>query len=57
MSNLSIKCRIVHGSDGSAGRVGSRFCRYFGGSGRVSTSEFLVFLLIISGFQNQFNLI
>ena len=43
--------RVVHGSDGPAGRVRSRFCRIL--AGRVSTSEFLVFLLIISGFLNQ----
>ena len=38
--------RVVHGSDGPAGRVGSgrvTILPDFGGSGRVSTSDFLVF--------------
>ena len=46
--------RVVHGSDGPAGRVGSgrvgsgHDLPDFGGSGRVSTSDFFSFLLIIS---------
>ena len=37
--------RVVHGSDGPAGRVGSRVTILpdFGGSGRVSTSDFSFF--------------
>ena len=38
---LATCSRVVHGSDGPAGRVGSRFCRIL--SGRVSISDFLVF--------------
>ena len=43
--NLNLICsRVVHGSDGPAGRVGSGHdFTGFGGSGRVSTSDFLVF--------------
>ena len=49
--------RVVDGSDGPAGRVGSgrvgsRFCRIL--SGRVSTSGFLDFILIISWFLNRY---
>ena len=39
--HADILSRVVHGSDGPAGRVGSRFCRIL--AGRVSTSDFLVF--------------
>ena len=52
--NLSVllnQIRVVHGSDGPAGRVGSRFCQIL--AGRVSTSDFLVFLLIISRYLNR----
>ena len=47
--------RVVHGSDGSAvgsGRV--TILPDFGGSGQVSTSDFLVFLLIIFWYLNRY---
>ena len=43
---MLLRDRVVHGSDGPAGRVGSgriMILPDFGGSGRVSTSDFLVF--------------
>ena len=48
--------RVVHGSDGPAGRVGSRFCRIFGGSGRVRTSDFKVFYCLFLGTWIDMNL-
>ena len=35
--------RVVHGSDGPAGRVGVTILQDFGGSGRVSTLDLVVF--------------
>ena len=46
--------RVVHGSDGPAGRVGSRFGRIL--AGRVGSGQhfgFFSFLLIISWYQNR----
>ena len=45
--SASTDTRVVHGSDGPASWVGSRFCRIL--AGRVSTSFFYSFLLIIFG--------
>ena len=53
---LSVHTRVVHGSDGPAGRVGSGWVTIlpdFGGSGRVSTLDFSVFSLIISWYLNR----
>ena len=44
--------KVVHGSDGPAGRVGSRFCQIL--AGQVSTSDFFSFLLIISWYLNRY---
>ena len=44
--------RVVHVSDGPAGRVGSG--HDFAGLWRVSTSDFLVFLLIIPWYLNRY---
>ena len=46
---FTIRLRVFHGSDGPAGRVGSRFCRIL--AGRVGSGQhfgFISFLLIIS---------
>ena len=51
--------RVVHGSDGPAGRVGSdrvTILPDFGGSGRVSTSDFLVFYWLFLGTWIAMNL-
>ena len=51
------RLKDVHGSDEPAGRVGSGhdFAGFWRvGSGRVSTSEFKVFLLIICWYLNRF---
>ena len=54
----SIHCmqsRVVHGSDGPAGRVGSRFCRIL--AGRVGSGQhfgFFSFLHIISWYLNPY---
>ena len=56
-----IHIRVVHGSDGPAGRVGSDrvgsghdFAGFWRvGSGRVSTSDFSSILLIISWYLNR----
>ena len=58
----STNIRVVHGSDGPAGRVGSGrvgsghdFAGFWRvGSGRVSTSDFPSFSLIISWYLNQY---
>ena len=47
--------RVVHGSDGPAGRVRSRFCRIL--AGRVGSGQhfgFISFLLIISWYLNRY---
>ena len=47
--------RVVHGSDGPAGWVGSRFCRIL--AGRVGSGQhfgFFSFLLIISWYLNRY---
>ena len=61
--SLAIHLRVVHGSDGPAGRVGSgrvTILPDFGGSGRVGSGKhfgFFSFLLIISWYLNTFGLI
>ena len=47
--------RVVHGSDGPAGRVGSRFCQIL--ADRVGSGQhfgFFSFLLIISWYLNRY---
>ena len=48
----SVSLRVVHGSDGPGGS--GHDLPDFGGSGRVSTSGLLDFLLIISWFLNRY---
>ena len=50
-----VQTRVVHGSDGPAGRVGSRFCRI--STGRVGSGQhfgFISFCLIISLYLNRY---